>query len=334
MKKTSISLAILATMIAPSAGAETTLYGRLDTMLNYIDGDAKAFDVDGNRDPANDIETEGAWGINTRTTRIGVKGSDDLGNGLRAIFQAEWAFDSASGGSTAGGLKNRLAYAGLNGGWGKAAIGRQWTPYYGSANKTDIFNNDAYNAYYFGLFRTGNSVLYETPNFSGFTASLMAILDGANEAKSGVDAWNISGDYENGPASIGISYVKSYEAGDKDDSHLLGASGSWNFGMAKLIAQYENGEKVFSGTDADDLESWAIAGEFYLGNNTLRGIYGNAEIGKVDGTTWALSWQYNFSKRTRTYVEYGEPSGVGRNSDGTYTVLDGDVFTLGFRHDF
>ena len=173
MNKKLVALAVAAAVVAPLAAvADTTLYGRIHTSLEYEDGDA----IDISRSPTTGAISESVstaddtWNVRNETTRIGVKGSEDLGNGLKAIFQAEWAFNSAEGGSTAGGLGNRLAYAGLSGGWGTAAIGRQWTPYYGAVDKTDIFNGGSFNNTYIGTFRTGNAIQYVSPNWGGFTA--------------------------------------------------------------------------------------------------------------------------------------------------------------------
>ncbi|MCP3870206.1 MAG: porin [Gammaproteobacteria bacterium] len=335
MKIKATALLGLTILTSPLIHAETTIYGRLDNMLNYIDAESNAYDISGNRDPSNDTDSDSNWDINTRSTRIGVKGSEDLGNGHEAFFHAEWAFNSTEGGSTAdAGFRNRLAYAGIRGDWGSGAIGRQWTPFYKSVNKTDVWNNNAYNSFYLGLFRTGNALTYQSPDFNGFSAALLAIVDGDNKAKDGVDAWNISGDYQNGPASLGLSYYKRYEISGSDDSHLAGIAGSWNFGTAKLIAQYETGELLQFGTQSDDVDDWAVMGEYYLGNNILRALYGGTEINRVDSSSWALGWQYNFSKRTRAYLEYGLPGGVARDTNGTYKTGEGDLLTLGLRHYF
>ncbi len=336
MKKNLITLAVAGALVAPSAFAETTLYGRLDTSLNYLDtDDVVLFDEDGNSTSVA-VSDENFWDVSTNTTRIGVKGSEDLGNGLKAIFQAEWAFSSSEGGSTAGGLRNRLAYAGLSGGWGTAAIGRQWTPYYGAVDKTDIFNNATYNATYLGTFRTGNAISYVTPNWNGFVAKAALVIDGGNTAKKSIDAYNLSAQYDNGPISLGLGYHRGYGVEDTEDTKVWGVAGSYNFGMAKIIAQYEDMERpsLFDPTDKMDWKEWNIAAEGYFGNNTIRGQFGNLDYDLDDDNIWAVGWQYNFSKRTRTYVEYGDITGISRENVEQVAVGSSKIFTAGFRHDF
>ncbi len=323
MNKKLITLAVAAAMVAPlAAAADTTLYGRLDTALVYGDDDTNA-----------------AWDIVTNTTRMGVKGSEDLGNGLKAIFQAEWSFTSSEGGSTvAGSFNNRLAYAGLTGGFGTVAIGRQWTPYYGSVGKFDIFNGatsvSSVYAAYSRTFRTGNALAYVTPNFNGLQGKLALVIDrtAGLSNSDGVDAYNLSVDYNNGPISVGISTLQyNNDLGAQD---LWGLSGSYKMGMFKLVAMYENidDSDVVGATDGSD--NWNLGAEVYFGNNTVRAMYGQNEAdnsANTDTDFYALGFQHNFSKRTRVYVEY-----IVNDFDNKGAVADVKTsdFSFGLRHDF
>jgi predicted porin len=92
-----------------------------------------------------------------------------------------------------------------------------------------------------------------------------------------------------------------------------------------------------------DADAWAILGEVYLGNNTLRAKYGNQEIDAYgddeDATNWVVEAEHNFSKRTRIFVSYEDSEG----SVGLGNVLGTDFdsisdehqrFGIGIRHDF
>ncbi|MCB1760305.1 MAG: porin [Gammaproteobacteria bacterium] len=312
MKKL-ITLAVAAALVAPmAASAETTLYGRLSTAVVTGDDD-----------------TDRAWDVETGTTRIGVKGGEDLGGGLKAIFQAEWSFtsDDGPGASTVGGLGNRLAYVGLSGGFGTVALGRQWTPYYGSVNKTDIFENakstNGANDYYIGLVRTGKAVAYVSPNFNGLQAKVAVIADRATGlgTDDGVDGYNISLDYNNGPISVGASIL---EAKDTFTNDRWGVGASYNFGMFKLIAQYEDKDDIAGAGAAD---SWAVGGEVYFGNNTVKLVYGQMDPdGGDELDVWGVGLDHNFSKATKVYVEYTD-------SDNDSTI-DSNQLAIGLRHDF
>ncbi|MCP4073641.1 MAG: porin [Hyphomicrobiales bacterium] len=334
MKKI-LAVAVAAAIMAPlAASADTTIYGRVHTDVNYIDSDGSlTLDL---TNPVADwvLVAPGTsyWDVKSQTTRIGIKGSEDLGNGLKAIFQAEWAFGSAEGGSTvAGDLANRLAYAGLSGSWGTAAIGRQWTPYYGAVDVADIMNHGDHNPQYLGPHRTGNAIAYVTPDFSGFVAKAAIVVDGgdAGTANNDVDAINASVEYNNGPLKLGLGYHDA-----ADDESGFGLSGKYNFGMFAIFAQYEDFEDKF-GTKGLDANEWTIGGEANFGNNKIYGLYGNQDWDSVDGDTYAIGAQHSFSKKTRVYAEYGQDEGAGLTNDGqTLSLNMGKVFSLGLRHDF
>ncbi|WP_159070500.1 porin, partial [Achromobacter xylosoxidans] len=133
MKKTLLAAAMLATF-AGAAQAETsvTLYGIIDTGIGYnkvsgtvpvIDeatGKTQAVDVSGSRiGMINGVQAGSRWGL---------KGSEDLGDGLRAMFTVESGFDSGDGTQQQNRLFNRQATVGLaNDAWGSVEFGRQTT---------------------------------------------------------------------------------------------------------------------------------------------------------------------------------------------------------------
>ena len=357
MNKKLITLAVAAAMVAPLAAvAETTLYGRIDVSLSTNDVDGLTF-TDGVEGPKSKVAD--GWDMRNETTRIGVKGSEDLGNGLKAIFQAEWAFEGVEGGSYAAEpnqsvFRNRLAYAGLSGDWGTVAMGRQWTPYYGAVDKTDIYNKGDINPQYLGTSRTGNAIAYKTPNWSGFSAGVALVLDNgnniSNDNNKGIDHYNLAVNYDNGPFSVGAGYLKiegstpngSVNPTKIDDTSLWGVAGSYTFQeMFKIIGQYESGTFPGDSSGGDfDASEWTIAGEGYWGNNIFRASYAayGQDIDDLDNF-WGLGWQYNFSKRTRVYAEYFNGTafrGAELNADSQLdiSVLDGDSFGFGVRHDF
>jgi predicted porin len=356
MNKKLITLVVAAAMVAPLAAvAETTLYGRIDVALSTNDIDELTFTngVEGTRDKAYD-----GWNMRNETTRIGVKGSEDLGNGLKAIFQAEWAFEGVEGGSYAAEpnqsvFRNRLAYAGLSGKWGTTAMGRQWTPYFGAVNKTDIYNKGDINPQFLGTSRTGNAWSYKTPNWKGFTAAGIVTLDNgnniSNDSNKGIDLWQLAANYDNESFSVGLAYSKtngstpngSVDPASIDDKSLWGVGASYTFQeMFKLIGQYESGS--FPGDTSGnnfDASEWTIAGEGYWGNNIFRASYAayGQDIDDLDNF-WGLGWQYNFSKRTRVYAEYFNGTAFGdaavSGADFTIDVEDGDSLGFGVRHYF
>ncbi len=338
MKKL-LTLAVAAACAAPLvASANPVVYGRVNVNLVHQDYD---YEVPFGTWDGGDAE---AWNVENNASRVGVKGSEDLGNGLAAVYQFEFGVDA----SDSGGLSGRLAYAGITGGFGTFAMGRQWTPYYGSVDKIDIMQVGGMNDAYLGLTRVGNAVAYVTPNFNGLSGKLALVIDNGGAEDVGedfADWWNVSVDYDNGPLSVGASYLAAQ--GDVDGA-LWGLAAKYNFGMFALIGQFEQADEDyiaaarpgnFGGTAVEgDTTSWALGGEVYLGNNTLRATYGSVDSDENDGSTWTLGAEHNFSKRTRIFAEY-EDSELNRVkhtafSTSDYHDIEGQRFGVGIRHDF
>jgi predicted porin len=296
-----------------AVSADTTIYGLIDNALTH-----------------NDNGTTESWDIEkgNGTSRLGVKGSEDLGNGMKAIFQYEWATETTEGGSTSLGFTNRLGFVGLTGGFGTVAIGRQWTPYYGAVGKTNIMNapsagfRQTLNSY-----RTGNALAYVTPNMNGFSASLAFVIDNSGaDAEDGVDGTSLALKYDNGPLSVGLGY-NAFEANSAtnatvNDNETLGLSGKYNFGNFAIVGAYE--DRDFG---AADQEAWQLGAEAYFGNNTARILIGEIDNdAAADTDAWAVGLEHSFSKRTRVYAEYA--------SQDTTGGVDVSEFALGLRHDF
>ncbi|MCP4282591.1 MAG: porin [Alteromonas sp.] len=344
MKKLT-TLAVAAALVAPmSAMADTTIYGLIDNAVTNGD----------NSSSSNDSSMDVRQG--NGTSRFGVKGSEDLGNGLKAIFQYEWATVTAEGGlgSTATGFANRLGYVGLAGSFGKITVGRQWNPYYFAVGKTDIMNGPTA-GYRQNLnhYRTGNGLGYATPNFNGFSAAITLAMDAdttgyGGDIEDGVDQVSLNVRYDNGPLAIGLGYRQtegtgavttsttltttgaatfpfSATAAAVDDSDTWGLGAKYNFGNFAVMAHYEDQDNGM----AADVDSWGLGGEAYFGNNTVKVLYTTKDTsGGADVDAWAIGLQHSFSKRTRVYVEYSD-----FDADTT-SDADMDEFAIGLRHDF
>ena len=127
MKKSLIALAVLGLSGAAMAQSSVTLYGVADAGIGKIEAGS------GLANPANDAsdKTEFISGstMNNGTSRLGVRGVEDLGGGLKAGFQFETGLDLDDGGNS-GAFWSRQANIWLGGNWGTVKLGRQFTPSY------------------------------------------------------------------------------------------------------------------------------------------------------------------------------------------------------------
>jgi predicted porin len=190
MNKKLIAAAIAAAVAAPTAALanDVTIYGVVHASVDYRTDD----------DPAID-----GFDVVSRATRIGFKGTEDLSNGLKAIWKMEFQVDIADAGNAnsfgdvfaletgvtgsptvgqgnvngdvqgnANLVTARNMYIGLAGGWGTALVGRHDTPYKMSTGKLDLFADQLgdYNSTIgFQDIRTGSAIAYVSPSFSGFS---------------------------------------------------------------------------------------------------------------------------------------------------------------------
>ncbi|HMR02511.1 MAG TPA: porin, partial [Candidatus Competibacter phosphatis] len=184
MKKSAIALAVAAALVGSSAFADTTLYGSARVSVDYTDLDTTYLDArapDGSLIPL--VKGFTAWDVVNNSSRLGVRGEEDLGGGLSAIYQYEFGVDPTEGGNW---NSNRPKWVGLKGtSWGSVTLGTQWTPYYNVLGVSDIFNNSAntflqrtgYLGSVYGT-RMDNSLVYSSPNWSGFGFQAMLVMNG------------------------------------------------------------------------------------------------------------------------------------------------------------
>jgi predicted porin len=189
MKKNILTLAVAAGLIASAgvASADPTLYGRVHLALETASDSDKA----GISGVSEDTDME------SRKSVVGVKGTEDLGNGLKAFYKMEWDVDVADG----GGLKGRDQFAGLKGGWGKALFGTASSNYKQMGSKIDPFWHHAgegrnyintMSKYHGGKGtdrgRMTNMLQYTTPKMAGIEVVVNYTLNGASLANPAAPA--------------------------------------------------------------------------------------------------------------------------------------------------
>jgi predicted porin len=268
MKKTLLAAALVIGYagIAQAADTSVTLYGLIDTGIGYQQ--VKGNDANGHS--FKESKTGLTTGIESGS-RWGVKGTEDLGQGLQAIFQLESGFDSRTGvqsqsSASSDRLFGRQATIGLQGkSWGRLDFGRQFDISTKYLNPIDPFSGAFGQARMGAVFsstskmRWDNMVMYQTPNFSGFQfgAGYSFNVDGGQAFKvSGVDDRNSRGittglRYANGPINVALSWnqIKTgtpgvsggtgVALGDADtniSTWVLG--GTYDFAVAKIALAF------------------------------------------------------------------------------------------------
>lgn len=297
MKKSLIALAVMAASGAAMAQSSVTLFGIVDQNVSYVNG----------KNNWNGLNSGG-----NATSRIGFRGTEDLGGGLKANFWLESGILADEGtGNTKGssGLDfKRRSTVGLEGAFGEVRLGRDLTEAYKATSRYDVFGQVG-----FGVSRlwadgvvgnggsatvepTGvattnqrisNMVTYVSPNFSGFKA---AVNYGFGEKAGDNKANRYFGGgltYDNGPLSLGLSAERqntvatitspstTLPAGDVT-AWALG--GSYDLGVVKLAAAYKDSKTKYN-----------IAGDSVKGK--LKGYYFG--VSAPVGTAGEVKASYN-----------------------------------------
>lgn len=325
MKKSIIALAVTAASMAGVAQADqTTLYGSVRMAVQYQNGDyGDVGKPNGTINDTYNINEKGSTKVANAGTRWGIKGSNDLGNGLKAEYRFEWAVNANSDKSNQTG---RLGWVALSGGFGTVKLGRQWSPYYDVAGYNDLFN-DMYYEDYMGVFRTGNTLGYATPNFGGFQLKAAVLADGADGNDEYVDGYNIAAIYDNNGIFAGLTYLSSNGV-EPDEDTLLGATIGYSNDIFRLGLVVERED---NGGDTNPL-GFNLAGEYYITDMDLvrAGVtVTDRDIKGIDDKIEAaVGYEHKFSKRTRVWAEYGYRDS-GLDNQDTHGRL-----SLGMRTDF
>ena len=313
MKKSLIALAVLGLSGAAFAQSSVTLYGVADAGVGKIEAGSPT----GN-DASDKTEFISGSLMNNGTSRLGVRGIEDLGGGLKAGFQFESQIDLDSG-AAASNFWARQANLWLTGNWGTVKLGRQFTPSYltgstyeltGAANYSVLANT--YNWAGIGS-RANSAFAYMTPNFGGFMAGVAYVTKtdlGLSKA-----AYDLGLMYSNGPIAAGVSVNKVAES---KTNYQVG--GKYNFGNFALAASYNQASN----------QAKAIRRGFGLGGSATFGAFTATldltrdtknEFTGDKYTNGVVELKYALSKRTFVY--------------GAFLRLDDtNNYGIGVRHNF
>jgi predicted porin len=316
MKKTLITTAVAAGLLATGAAqADPTVYGILHLSINSL-GD-KIYD-------AGAVDTNDGFDMTSNTSAIGVKGSEDLGGGLKAIYKAEFRIDPFSSDPSGGSLQRRDIWIGLKGGWGKVAAGTMSSNYKQMGGKIDPLYRTQVEArgvlnMQSGLHggasndggRMTQALQYTTPKMAGIEIVLntsVANKDGQQTATLSNDesigagirwsnkSWLLYADYFD-PNAGSVGAFGAVPSGAGKDESVAKIGGKWSNKDFQVGAQYEATEDQLGGDYMYLSGLWNINQK-----NMVTLSYGQQD--KIS-TGYNLGYVFSMSKQTNVYVAYG-----------------------------
>ncbi len=349
------------------------------------------------------------WGLDTGNSingpadRLGVKGSEDLGNGLKAVYQIEIGVDitnanrdtylyngnrgfsgTSFSNSTTPGFSFRNTFIGLAGDWGTFLMGRHDTPLKISTAKLDLFadtlaDNNA--TIGFQDLRADNVVAYISPSWSGFQIAAAIVPQGGATALGALDnnvdsiagAYSLAAIYKNGPFYGSVAYesldksnwdsqnadymVLYQDRTAKTDSKVRVGLGLLDWNGFTLTGIYEQRQNILGAPTKSNGNFFQVSGGYAFGNNMIKAMWGRADledcadpnavgfrytcqasalgqyfadsilVNNKQKNSFAIGYDYNFSKRTAAFVLYTKVSDKIESADWS-------GFSIGMNHSF
>ena len=349
MHKTVIALAIAGMAAAPAfADSNVTIYGSVDYGYGARSGDSGLTKANfGPGNPKQEFTSD-----ITGTNALGFKGSEDLGNGTKVIFELEAGFladdgtNSLPGGSNNpnGPIFRRHSFVGLTGDWGTFLGGRIDGARYGVSVRYDPFKAGGVanmSSLQVHATRADNAIAYVTPNVEGlyavvaYTSQLIGQEHGYNQLDNRL--WVIQPNYVYGPFSATLNYEHLTVHNTDVKINIYVGAASYDFGVAKIMGYYEHvktdgsagcdtatpGQFGVTGSSAlCDQNSWMVGGVVPVTEND------NVKASYVDYTDksgaanscrkWGIGGEHSLSKRTSLFVDFAS---ITQRDHGACTIF-------------
>jgi predicted porin len=324
MIKRSIALAAITTLTAGTALAQSsvTVYGR----LNVTAEEQKNIAVDGSQSV-----------LQNNASRLGFKGVEDLGGGLKADFLMEHRFNVDTGTVTNSAFWAGDVWVGLTTNFGYFRAGRMTSAaYYATADWVSMHNHDtgtSADVLYTYLGQDKNTIAYTTPSFGGFT------IEGQVSAGEGTGdqnkVWNLAANYDGGALQLGAGY----EQESLYDDDQFGIRAAYTMGNLTFGGYYQYSNKTGLGSR----NNFRLSGMYAMGASEFHLNVGIADdwssLNDSAANQYTVAYNYNLSKRTKIYAFY---TMVDNSSNYSYfgatsaagAALDPSSFAVGVRHNF
>ena len=337
MKKSVLALAALGAFAGgASAQSSVTMFGVVDLNVMSVD----------NGDRTYSMGTDGM-----ASSRLGFRGVEDLGGGLKAGFWLEMGIAPDTGrngaqwgnGATGGNQLyfNRRSTVSLSNQWGELRLGRDYTATFWNWTVFDPFGTNGVGSAtnlalgsdlqaalagttYGTLVRANNMVAYILPAGQFGPGLYGQVQMAAGEGAQGNKYWGGRIGYAAGPFDVAGSYgvTDCLDAACNIDMTVWNIGGSWNFGFMKVsgffsdISAEGNSQKV-------GRQNWYVGVTAPFGQWNVKASYGGTNgkdlADKIDGSQWAIGADYNLSKRTAIYATWSAIN----NDNATFSVAPG-----------
>ncbi len=303
MKKSLLALAVLGAF-AGTAAAQTNVstYGVIDIGLTHSRSDVAAT----------------RWGIDSGNwygSRLGFRGTEDLGGGLSVSFMLESGFSADTGGLLQNALFGRQSWLSVKGNFGALTFGRQWTPAYTTLFTIDPFEDglaggssgfvgrNVFND--FGV-RLSNAIDYKITAgaFSADVAYALGEVPGNSSANRQISA---AFKYGAGPLNVLVGLHNAKDAAGTGAAKFALVGGTYDFGAAKLHLGFDNQKTDAAGVTTADANNALIGVTVPVGQGRILASYNRYDddtAANADMAKFGIAYAHDLSKRTTLYTSY------------------------------
>ena len=349
MKTTNLILAMLGSFAgaAFAQSSSVTIYGIIDQGVSRMDDGRSTLTFA----QVAVIGRPSVWTVRSATSsRLGFRGSEDMGGGLKANFQLEHRFMPDTGaveprdGASTTVFWNAHSWVGLSGGFGEVRLGRQYVPAFHVAINSDPWSYDYNVGGASGFTRGGNGVIaayngvvYRTPKLAGFSAEVMVAAGEGGAAVVNAPAGRVGRNeganvqYSAGPLWAGLGYNNSKQEGTPTKNRYWNLGIAYDFGFVRPIVSYSVGNNNVAGNPYT--RTYLIGATAPLGQARMKAVAAryDAAVGQnfnaanpflpqltggQNTTKFGLGYEYFLSKRTSAHADVGtaKTEGVSRTT--------------------
>ncbi len=324
MKKSLLALAVFGAFAGTAAAqSNVSVYGIIDIGLTQSRSDI----------------ADTRWGLDSGNwygSRLGFRGTEDLGGGLSVDFMLENGFSADTGAiGQSGRLFGRHAWVGVKGGFGQLRLGRSWMPTYSLLTDViDPFGDGLAGAAgaFFGRnifnaidIRMQNAIFYSNA-IGGLRADVAYGLGEVAGDTSANSQISTAFSYTTGPLKAVLGYHDVKNDTGTGSAKLTFVGGTYDFGAAKLHLGVDRQKTDAAGVTTVDANDVLVGVTVPVGAGRILASYNRLDddtAANVDRKQYAVAYAHDLSKRTTLYTSYGHVN-----------VDNANRFNVGIRHKF
>lgn len=305
------ALSLVVILISASAVADSSIYGSVRLSVR-------------GQDTNNSLK----WDIMNNASRLGLRASEDLENGIKAVahFEMGVAADTASFG---GDSENRIAKVGLEGSFGGIYLGTQWSPFYSVVGGTTDLFNVVGAKHIHSTTRLSNTLAYANSFGPATVVAAVVIDDFSTETYNDeemLDTVQLGAKFNIGPVVVGAAVDQ--RAKSSGDGIRLGLGATYRVKEVTIAAAFTSTENTLANTQ-DDINAIELYAGYALGNgNLVHTSIGQTDYANITPKTISIGFQKKLSNRTKYWLEAMFEDAIPGNTE------DSKTYAIGLRHDW